>query len=54
MCVGTHEQGDDEAIFELGVVVSKLGRRGEIIKPTCLGESDGGENGDGKEVQEAE
>jgi hypothetical protein len=37
-------------------VVSKLGRGGEMTKPTRLGESDGGgENGgDEKEVREAE
>ena len=55
ICIGTHDKGDDDAILELRVVVSKLGRRGEMIKPTRLGESDGGgENGDGKEVQETE
>lgn len=45
------------SILELRVVVSKLGRRGEMIKPsTCLQDSDGGgeKGGDGKEAQEVE
>lgn len=41
--------GDDD-ILELRVLVSKLGRGGEMIKPTCTGGDGGGENGeDGEE-----
>jgi hypothetical protein len=45
-------------MFGLGVLVgvSKLGRWGEMVRPTCLGgRGCGGEDeGDGEELQEAE
>lgn len=37
-------------------MISKLGRQGEMMKPTCLGESNGGseDGGDGEGLREAE
>ena len=60
ICVGTDDMGGDEngcCMFGLVLVeVRKLGRQGEMVKPTSLGGrgGDGEDEGDGEELQEAE